>query len=73
MDADIDPAPALDTPIVNTIWRQLAGECQPEEAAIDAGVAGSDQPRRHITSLLDAYMKILPRLLVLLSSSAPRG
>jgi hypothetical protein len=98
---------ALDTPIVNTIWRQLAGKGQLERAwavlapqvqasraaaddlqarALDAArelpwtvvasrdalsAAGVGDAAAGLTAVLDAYVKTLPRLLVLASSSAP--
>ena len=98
---------ALDTPIVNTIWRQLAANGQLEDAwaaltpqvassraaaddlqaqAVEVArglpwtvVAGADalsaagvaDAAPGMTAVLDAYVKTLPRLLVLASSSAP--
>ena len=97
---------ALDTPIVNTIWRQLAANEQLKDAwvALSPQVASSRsaadglqtramEVARHLpwtvaadraalsatgvadaapgmTAVLDAYVKTLPRLLVLASSSA---
>ena len=97
---------ALDTPMVNTIWRRLAADGLLEQAwsvlgpqaaasrpaadalqqraldaarrlpwtvvadraALDAAGVGDAAPG--MTSVLDAYVKTLPRLLVLASSSA---
>ncbi|MBW3605422.1 MAG: halocarboxylic acid dehydrogenase DehI family protein [Actinobacteria bacterium] len=97
---------ALQTPIINSIWRELAGQGQLEHAwshlelqvpaalqaadrlqaaALDAAramqwpvVADADALRRAgvgdaaagIASILDAYIKTLPRVLVLAASSA---
>lgn len=97
---------ALQTPMINTIWRQLAaaGQLEPAWAALGPQVASSrtaadDLQRRALdaarrlpwtvvadrasldasgvvdaapgmSSVLDAYVKTLPRLLVLASSSA---
>jgi hypothetical protein len=98
---------AMDTPIVNTIWRQLAAQGHLEQAwsalgpqvatsraaadelqarageaardlpwtvaasrdALSAGGVGDAAPG--MNAVLDAYVKTLPRLLVLASSSAP--
>lgn len=98
---------ALDTPIINTIWRQLAarGQLAPAWEALAPQVGASraaadDLQARAVetarglpwtvvasadalagagiadaapgmTAVLDAYVKTLPRLLVLASSSAP--
>jgi hypothetical protein len=97
---------ALETPVVNTIWRQLAAKGQLEQAwsalrpqvrssrvaaddlqsrALDAArdlpwtvvasrealdAAGIADAMPGMTAVLDAYVKTLPRLLVLASSSA---
>lgn len=97
---------ALQTPIVNSIWRELAGRGQLERAwshlepqvpealhaadrlqaaALDAARAvqwpviadtaasrhaGASDAAAGIASILDAYVKTLPRVLVLAASSA---
>ena len=97
---------ALETPVINTVWRRLAGAGQLEQAwsalapqvsasraaaddlqsrAVDAArrlpwrvaasrdaltAAGVGDAAPGMTAVLDAYVKTLPRLLVLASSSA---